>query len=246
MPSRSANIGSLVLSATVVAWSLGGPEAVGTPEPRMGAEVWKDGWSLLAGGGFSRARLVTENQSEEQEGHGPNLMTSVGYCDRDAYCLELGSTVTFAFYEDLQASAPSGQKFELDAWFWETALFASVRTRLPGVEPDRQFNPWVKLLSGYGASVGYPHRIPEAFPDSMRDVRMHTEGPLYGLSVMNVFNHESPGRLWFLEGTAIVQLNWNNWLIKEGGLVPEVVQTSHTEGNPFTVLLNLTVGVRLF
>lgn len=246
MPSRFPSFLALVLTLSVGASALSGPEASGTPQPRLGPEDWKDGWSLLAGAGFTRTRLYTENQSREQEGHGPNLMTSVGYCDRDAYCLELGSIVTFAYYEDLFATPPSGDEVNLDAWFWETALFASVRTRLPGVEPNRQFNPWVKLLSGYGASVGYPHRLPSEFPDSLRDMRMHTEGPLYGVSVMNLFNHDRPGRLWFLEGTAMVQLNWNNWLIKEGGLTPEVVQTGHTEGNPFTFFPNLTVGIRLF
>lgn len=220
--------------------------APGTPELGMGIETWKDGWSLMAGMGFTRTRYYTQNEEHEDEGHGPNLMTSVGYCDRDAYCLEVGSLVSFDYYDDMTVETSAGDSLRLNAWFWETALFFSVRTRLPHYHQHRQFNPWIKLLSGYGASVGYPDRWPAGAPDSLRGMRMQTEGPLFGLSLLNVFNNDKPGRLWFVEGTVITQLNWNNWLVKDGGLLPEVAQVGHTQGNPYTLLLNLTVGVRIF
>ncbi len=246
MSSRSVNALLLVLLGSAGAFALSAPDAPGTPELGMGLETWKDGWSLLAGMGVTRTRFYTDNQSQEKEGHGPNLMTSVGYCDRDAYCLELGSIVSFDYYDDMMAAAPNGDSLNLNVWIWETALFFSVRTRLPHYHQHRQFNPWIKLLSGYGASVGYPQKWPAGTPDSLRSMRIQTEGPLYGLSVMNVFNNDKPGRVWFVEGTAIIQMNWNNWLIKGGGLLPEVAQTGHTSGNSYTLLLNLTVGVRVF
>lgn len=247
MSFHSARLLLLVLAGSGSAFAMSGPEAPGAPELGMGIETWKDGWSMLVGSGFTRTRYYTENESVEQHGYGPHLMTSVGYCDRDAYCLELGSIVSFDYYENVQALTSQGDSLALNVWMWETALFFSVRARLPHYHQHRQFNPWIKLLSGYGASVGYPQRIltPGA-GDSLSGMRMQNEGPLFGVSFMNVFNNDKPGRLWFVEGTVITQMNWNNWLIKGGGLLPEIAQTGHTSGNPYTLLLNLTVGVRVF
>lgn len=234
------------------AMALSDSTSPGAPELGMGIETWKDGWSLLAGSGITRSRYYTENETIEQEGYGPNVMTSVGYCDRDAYCLELGSIVSFNYYKDMFATMPGGNGLEdsvrLDAWFWETALFFSIRARLPHYHQHRQFNPWIKLLSGYGASVGYPGnqiRDPQV-RDRVKGMRLQTEGPLFGLSLMNVFNNDRPGKLWFVESTVMTQLNWKSWLVKDGGLLPVVAHSGATDGNPYTLLFNLTVGVRIF
>lgn len=213
---------------------------------RLGVATWEDGWSLLAGAGVSSSRYITRNESREEDGEGPGLMTSVGYCDRGSYCLETGSLVSFNHYEDLLATPPGGEPLRLDAWFWETALFVAIRARVPGTRPRGHFDPWVKLFSGYGASVGFPDGIPSGAPDSIADRRIHMEGPLYGVSLMNIFHDRAPGRVWFVEATAFAQISRNNWLIKEGGIVPEVTSSGHTEGNPYTLFLNLTVGLRLF
>jgi len=247
LSSRSARVLLLLLAGSGSLFAMSGPDAPGAPELGMGIETWKDGWSLLAGGGFTRSRYYTENESIELHGYGPHFMTSVGYCDRDAYCLEQGSIVSFDYYENMQAVSAEGDSLALNVWMWETALFFAVRARLPHYHQHRQFNPWIKLLSGYGASVGYPQRIlTPGLADSLKSMRMQSEGPLFGLSLMNVFNNDKPGRLWFVEGTLIAKMNWNNWLIKGGGLLPEISQVGHTSGNPYTLLMNLTVGVRIF
>lgn len=218
----------------------------GTPEHGMGIPEWKDGWSMLVGAGFSRSRYVTENEHVEQSGKGPNLATAVGYCDSTS-CLELGSLVSFNYYADMQTTLHEGKDtLSVDAWMWETALFLALRSRIPGVPEMGNFNPWIKFLGGYGASVGYSSRIHKPGMDSLKSWRIQDEGPLFGMSLSNIFGRYRPGRIWFVEGTMLLQLHWNSWLVKSGGLLPSIQNTYHSAGNPYSVLLNLTVGIRAF
>lgn len=216
----------------------------GTPERRIGLDEWKDGWSMLVGAGVSRSRYVTDDKHVEQSGVGPNLATSVGYCNYSS-CLEIGSIVSFDSYDNVQVRT-GPDTLVLDSWMWETALFLALRTRLPGIQSQGQFNPWIKLLTGYGASVGYPQRFVTPGCDSLKDRRIQDEGPLFGLSLSNVFGEGRPGRLWFLEGTAILQLHWNSWIVRSGGLLPDVQSSFHSSGNPYSVLLSLSIGIRAF
>ena len=216
----------------------------GAPEHTIGIDEWKDGWSMLVGTGISRSRYVTENKHVELSGVGPNLATSVGYCDQTS-CLELGLLVSFDYYDHLQVHN-GADTIELNSWMWETALFLALRARVPGVPQMGWFNPWVKFLSGYGASVGYPQRFITPGFDSLKDRRVQDEGPLFGMSVANIFGQTKPGRIWFVEGTVLLQLHWNSWLIRSGGLLPDVENSYHQAGNPYSILVNLTLGIRAF
>lgn len=228
----------------------------GVPEPMMGRERWGDGWLLTSGVGVTHSYLFTENEAEEQQGIGPHLSTSVGYCDHDAYCLEAGSLVGFLYYDGYQSAASSysglfsgdtslftGQKY--DVWMWETALYAAIRARVPGTRPRGQFDPWIKLMSGYGANVGYLASWSKGY-DSLEGMRIQDEGPLFGVSLSNLFNNEGRGRVWFLEWSMLIQLHWNSWLIKPNGILPTVAGTSKTDGNPYSTLISLSVGYRVF
>lgn len=211
----------------------------------MGVDRWNDGWELLYGMGATSSQLVTNNQEIEIEGKGGHFSTAVGYCDLQAYCLEVGSLVSFNYYDEMEVEF-SDQEFDIDLWMWETALYLAVRARVPGTRPKGNFDPWIKLLSGYGASVGYPTWSSLAGRDDVLDTRVHQEGPLYGLSFMNLFNNERAGRLWFVEVSVITQIYWNSWMVKSGGILPEVTQSGNTDGNPYSLLLSGTLGFRVF
>lgn len=217
----------------------------GMAERSMGVDKWKDGWELLYGMGGTRSQLVTNNQSVEVEGHGGHFSTAVGYCDLQAYCLEVGSQVSFNYYDELEVEYLD-REFDIDLWMWETALYLAVRARVPGTRPKGHFDPWIKLLSGYGAGVGYPTWSNLPSTDEIRGSRVQQEGPLYGISVINLFNNEKAGRLWFVEFSAIAQMYWNSWLVRSGGVLPEITQTGKTEGNPYSLLLSATLGFRVF
>lgn len=217
----------------------------GVAERAMGVDRWNDGWELLAGVGGTRSQLVTDNQETELEGHGAHFSTAVGYCDLQAYCLEVGSLVSFNYYDEMEVDYLD-QEFDIDLWMWETALYLAVRARVPGTRPKGHFDPWIKLLSGYGAGVGYPSWSGLAGHDEILEMRVHQEGPLYGLSLMNLFNNEKAGRLWFVEVSAITQIYWNAWLVRSGGILPEVSKASKTNGNPYSLLLSATLGFRVF
>gem|GEM_PF-3632578 len=217
----------------------------GVPERGMGVDRWNDGWEFLYGMGATRSQMVTDNQAIEVEGHGAHFSTAVGYCDLQAYCLEVGSLVSFNYYDEMEVDYLD-QEFDLDLWMWETALYLAVRARVPGTRPQGHFDPWIKLLSGYGAGVGYPTWSSLPGHDEILDMRVQQEGPLFGVSFINLFNNERPGRLWFVEFSGIMQMYWNSWLVKEGGILPEITQTSKTNGNPYSLLLSATLGFRVF
>ena len=211
----------------------------------MGVDRWNDGWEFLYGMGATRSQMVTDNQAIEVEGHGAHFSTAVGYCDLQAYCLEVGSLVSFNYYDEMEVDYQD-QEFDLDLWMWETALFLAMRARVPGTHPHGHFDPWIKILSGYGAGVGYPTWSNLSGHDEVLDMRVQQEGPLFGVSFINLFNNEKPGRLWFVEFSGIMQMYWNSWLVKEGGILPEITQTSKTDGNPYSLLLSATLGFRVF
>lgn len=220
-------------------------EVAGVAERSMGVDRWKDGWELLYGMGGTRSQLVTNNQSVEIEGHGGHFSTAVGYCDLQAYCLEFGSLVSFNYYDEMETEYQD-REFDIDLWMWETALYMAIRARVPGTRPRGHFDPWIKLLSGYGAGVGYPTWSNLPNDNTIHGLRVQQEGPLYGISVMNLFNNEHAGRLWFVEFSAIAQMYWNSWLVKSGGIVPEVTESGKTNGNPYSLLLSATLGFRVF
>ena len=239
---RSAPVLAAVCALAASAFAAGNR---GVPERAMGVDRWNDGWELLSGMGATRSQLVTNNQEIEIEGKGGHFSTAVGYCDLQAYCLEVGSLVSFNYYDELEVEF-TDQEFDIDLWMWETALYLAVRARVPGTRPRGHFDPWIKLLSGYGASVGYPTWSSLKGRDDVLDTRVHQEGPLYGLSLMNLFNNERAGRLWFVEISVITQIYWNSWMVKSGGILPEITQTSKTDGNPYSLLLSGTLGFRVF
>lgn len=240
------SVSRLVGLFAALATSAGAFTDRGTPDRAIAIEEWKDGWAMFAGGGITRARYFTENERMEQSGIGPNIANSVGYCDGNS-CLEFGSLVSFNFYDHLRAVVPrSSDTIELDTWMWETALFLALRSRVPGVPEMGEFNPWIKLLGGYGASVGFPSRIYSPGFDYLSNHRLQDEGPLFGVSFSNVFGRNTPRKVWYLEATSLLQLHWNAWLVKSGGLLPAVQSSYRTNGNPYSLLLNITVGIRAF
>lgn len=239
-PSRA--VLAAALSLAVPAHPMGDN---GVPEHSIGIDEWKDGWSMMSGAGFSRSRYITDDEQLEQSGLGPVISTSVGFCGSTS-CLEFGSQVSFNFYDRINTVSNAGDTVNLDAWMWETALYVSLRSKIPGVPEMGNFNPWIKFMGGYGASVGFPSKIRTAGYDSLANRRLQDEGPLFGMSLMNIFGQKSPGRIWFVEGTMLLQLHWNSWLVKSGGLLPEVQSVSHSSGNPYSLILNLTVGIRAF
>jgi hypothetical protein len=209
-------------------------------------EEWKDGWALLSGAGITRARYFMEDERVELSGIGPNIANSIGYCDGNT-CLEFGSLVSFNFYDNLRAAVPqTSDTIVLDTWMWETALFLALRSRIPGVPELGEFNPWIKLLGGYGASVGFPARIHSPGFEFLADHRLQDEGPLFGISLSNFFGRNTPRKVLYLEVTSLVQLHWNAWLVKSGGLLPAVQASYRTSGNPYSLLMNITVGFRAF
>ena len=219
----------------------------GVPDAPPGIQAWTDGWSFLAGVGTSRSRYFTSSDESKGEvsGLGPNLSTSIGYCERDAYCLEFGSLVSFNLYNDMRLKASGGDTFVGDVNMWETVLYLSLRTRVPGIRPYGQLSPWIKILAGYGASVGFFEKVETPQFQYLKNRRIQTEGPLFGISLMNVF--QNPGkRLWYLEGSTIVQMHWNTWLVESGGLLPDVTSGPTTQGNPYSLVLALSAGVRIF
>lgn len=230
----------LVLAGTLFA---GGNN--GVAEHAMGVDRWNNGWELLFGAGGTRSQLVTDNQGVEIEGHGGHISTAVGHCDLEAYCLEVGSLVSFNYYDEMEVEYLD-QEFDLDLWMWETALYLAIRARVPGTRPHGHFDPWIKLLSGYGAGVGYPTWSSLSGQYEILDMRVQQEGPLYGVSLSNLFNNEKHGRLWFIEISAITQMYWNSWIVKSGGVLPEIKQTQKTNGNPYSFLMSATVGFRIF
>lgn len=241
----SRRIVAALLLASVLAVPASARGRAGVAEPAMGVDRWNDGWELLYGMGFTRSQFVTDNQQTELEGHGGHFSTAVGYCDLQAYCLEIGSLVSFNYYDEMEVEYLD-QEFDIDLWMWETALYLAVRARVPGTRPRGHFDPWIKLLSGYGADVGYPTWSGLSGHEEILDTRVQQEGPLFGVSVMNLFNNEKPGRLWFIECSAITQMYWDSWLVKSGGIVPEVGQSSKTDGNPYSMLVSVTLGFRVF
>lgn len=227
-----------------------GGGAKGVPERSMGVDRWNDGWALLYGLGGTRSQLLADFQDEseedrEAEGHGAHFSTAVGYCDLQAYCLEVGSLVSFNFYDELSVSYLE-RDFDVDLWMWETALYLAIRARVPGTRPRGHFDPWIKLMSGYGAGVGYPTWSSLPGHDEVLDMRVQQEGPLYGISFVNLFNNELAGRLWFVEFSAITQMYWNSWLVKSGGVLPTISAQQKTSGNPYSLLLSATLGFRVF
>ena len=239
-PSRPALLAALALALPACAMG-----DKGVPEHSIGIDEWKDGWSMMTGLGGSRSRYVTDNEQREQSGVGPGMTNSVGYCGPSS-CLELGSQVSFNYYDRIKTISSVGDTIDLDVWMWETALYIALRSRIPGVPEMGNFNPWLKFMGGYGASVGFPSKIRTAGYDSLKSHRVQDEGPLFGMSLMNIFGQKAPGRIWFVEGTMLLQLHWNSWLIKSGGLLPDVQSSYHSSGNPYSVILNLTVGIRAF
>ena len=220
---------------------------VGDPDPQPGVQEWKDGWSFLAGVGASRSRFITSSDESKGEvsGLGPNLSTSIGYCDRDAACLEFGSLVSFNLYNNMRVQTSSGDTFVGDVNMWETALYLSLRTRVPGFQPYGQLNPWIKILAGYGASVGFFDKVETPQYQYLKNRRIQTEGPLFGVSLMNVFQNPNR-RLWYLEGSTLLQMHWKTWLVESGGLLPDVTTGPGTRGNPYSLVLALSAGVRIF
>lgn len=219
----------------------------GIPDAPPGLYKWTDGWSFLAGVGTSRSRFVTsaDESKGEVSGIGPNISTSVGYCDRDAYCLEFGSLVSFNLYNNMRVQASDNDTFVGDVNMWETALYLSLRTRVPGFQPYGQLNPWIKILAGYGASVGFFDKVETPQYQYLKNRRIQTEGPLFGVSLMNVFQNPNR-RLWYLEGSTLLQMHWNTWLVESGGLLPDVTTGPGTRGNPYSLVLALSAGVRIF
>jgi hypothetical protein len=218
----------------------------GVPDRSIALEEWKDGWAMLSGAGITKSRNFTENEQVEQSGIGPNMANSVGYCDGNS-CLEIGSLVSFNYYDHLRSAVPqTGDTIVLDAWMWETALFLALRSRVPGIPEMGEFNPWIKLLGGYGASVGFPARIRTPGFRYLSDHRLQDEGPLLGMSLSNFFGRHTPRKVWYVEVTSLLQLHWNAWLVKSGGLLPAVQTSYRTNGNPYSLLLNITVGLRAF
>ncbi len=218
----------------------------GVPDRSIALEEWKDGWCMLAGGGFTRSRYFTKNEQVEISGIGPNMANSVGYCDGNT-CLEIGSLVSFNYYDHLRSAVPQrNDTIELDAWMWETALYFALRSRIPGFPEKGNFNPWIKVLGGYGASVGFPDRIRTPGFDELNDSRIQDEGPLMGLSLTNFFGRNVMGKIWYIEATSLLQLHWNSWLVKSGGMLPTVQSSFHASGNPYSLLLNFTIGLRAF
>lgn len=218
----------------------------GVPDRALALEEWKDGWAMLAGGGITRARYFTEDERVELSGIGPNIANSIGYCDGRT-CLEIGSLVSFNFYDELRATIPrSNDTVVLDAWMWETALFLALRSRVPGVPEMGEFNPWIKMMGGYGASVGFPAKIRTPGFAHLSDHRLQDEGPLLGLSFSNFFGRHTPRKILYVEVTSLMQLHWQAWIVKSGGLLPAVQTSYRTNGNPYSLLLNITVGIRAF
>ncbi len=204
----------------------------------------------MAGWGASRSRFFTSSDESRGEvsGIGPSFTTSVGYCGHDAACLEFGSLVSFNYYDNMRVdtSAVDTAPFQGDVNMWETTFYLAMRSRFPGITPSPQLDPWFKLMAGYGASVGFLQKIESPGYEHLKHHRVQTEGPLMGLSVTNIFQGSKRYRhLWFIEGSAILQMHWKTWLVAGDGLLPEVT-TSEVQRNPYSLLLNLSVGIRIF
>jgi hypothetical protein len=218
----------------------------GQPVPaRTFAREWKDGWGLMVGGGVSMSKFINES-SLFRSGFGPNFTTALIYCDRIAFCWELGSSVSYHEYDDVEINDPNNGDLVLDFDLWESFFYLSVRTRFPSLSTTEWKNLWLRFNLGYGTSVAFVEEVEVGVFDAINHPRVHTEGPLLGFSIMNLFGELSNRRLWYIELSISTQIYWDSFIVEGGQLLPKVVETTRISGNPHLVHVSINIGTRLF
>jgi hypothetical protein len=213
-------------------------------EPLMEDTEWDGGWVFLAGIGATAARTVTDTDSERAM-VGPNISTSVGYCEKYTYCIEIGSLTSANFYSNIKGKT-QGKDVNASVLMWESSYFLSTRIKFPGVKPTNLFNPGFKLLGGYGNSVAFIREIDDVDIAAQEGIRIHNEGPLMGASLIFFFNAMDYSFPWYIEMTSILQLHWNSYIVQPQGVVPVVLEEGFAEGNTRIVRFNLSIGTPLF
>lgn len=207
-------------------------------------EKWNGGWVFIGALGVTGARTVS-NTNSQRAMIGPNVSTSVGYCENQSYCIEVGSITSANFYDRIEKRT-QGRDVIASLVMWETSYFLSTRVKIPVIQPTDLFNPAFKLLGGYGNSVSFIRDIDDADISSREDLRIHNEGPLMGYSVMFFFNAYNDSIPWFIEITTILQMHWKSYFVEPEGVVPVISEKGYTEENLRVTRLNINVGMIIF
>ena len=142
-------------------------------------EKWEDGWVFLGGMGVTAARAENDHTTQ-QAMLGPNISTSIGYCENQSYCIEIGSMTSVNFYEKLEGKLLD-KDVNVSLIMWESSYFLSTRIKIPGIKATDLLNSGFKLLGGYGNSVAFIREIDDQEISEKEGVRVHNEGPLWVL-----------------------------------------------------------------
>ncbi len=156
----------------------------------------------------------------------------------------------------------------IDAHLWDSSFYMSLNVRFPFVKRTDLLNPYLRLLVGYGVSVYWIKNVPDSLvvqllsagysesifwlnclPDSVwtrsRD-RFQSDGPVFGVSIGNMFNAFNDKTVWYLQVTVLAKMYREVIAVKDGAVIPTKMANFNNINNNHIVQLHLTAGIRFF
>jgi len=204
-----------------------------------------DNWYFLVGTGFSGS-IYSSNITKTRASTGLHLSTSVGYYANNSYAIEVGSITSFNEFDSISMEGFSTQENQAELIAWNTAFFWGVKVRFPGIRSSNLFSPFIKVFYGYGVSVAFLENLSDKNKE-MEKYRMHQEGPLFGVSISNIFNtYKKHKGVWFIEFTLIRQIYWNRYAVNKTGTVATIEKSEPTHNNDYSIQGHISVGMNLF
>ena len=205
-----------------------------------------NGWYFLVGTGFSVSIYESDaSLTTRSNAGGMHLSTSIGYFSNNSYSIEIGSVTSLNEFDKIYMKGADSVTNSVEMTAWNSIFFWSIRARFPRIKPTNNISPFIKIFYGYGSSVGFLHNPPEE-NKALGDVRMHQEGPLFGISFSNIFNTLNSQQVWFIELTFLRQIFWERFAIDNSGVVATIIKSEPTNNNDTMMQLHISIGTNIF
>ncbi len=215
-------------------------------------DKWHPNSYFLIGAGYSVIRALTHYDNNKSVA-GAHFTTSVGHWAFDAVGFEAGANINFAYFQDMtltnyieqtDGSFKESKLEGFNAKMWDTTFFWGIMARFPISYRSDNINVYLKFFQGYGTSV-YWVSNDNNISDS-NATRFYSEGILFGFSIGNIFNAFNKNNVWFVQISIYIKMYEETLALKDGGILPETLESQKVTNNYHLLKALLTFGFRLY